>query len=629
MALLSIQDVTLSFGTEPLLVNINLHIEPGERICLLGRNGVGKTTLLKLIDGRLTPDSGIISTDSKTAIASLTQDVPLEMTGTVFDQVSAGLGTRGKLISQYHIATQKLAANPTDTALLKKLEQLSREIDTENAWQINQLVEVIIQKTQLNPDANVASLSAGMKRRVLLAKALVRQPDLLILDEPTNHLDVDTIIWIEEFLQRYKGALVFVSHDRAFIRNLSTRIIEIDRGDLKSFSCDYDTYLARKQALLDAQAVEQGLFDKKLAKEETWIRKGVRERRKRNQGRVRDLLKMRQERAQRRQLIGTAKLSTNDPARSGRLIIEAKNISFGYEPDNFIIKDFSTMIMRGEKIGILGPNGSGKTTLLRLLLGQLTPKNGTIRHGVNLEIAYFDQLHSQLDPARSVFENVADGNQTVFINGSSRHVFGYLQDFLFTPAQSRNPVANLSGGERNRLLLAKLFAKPSNVLVLDEPTNDLDMETLDLLEEFILNYPGTVLLVSHDRQFLNNVVTAILAIEQPPTVKEYTGGYDDWLRQKLLPQTEAEQVSSEKVKPKPQKQTTKKLTYKLQKELETLPTKIEQLETQQHQLMQTLSDPDFYKSGQDVAQTNVKLKELTTQIEDAYQRWHQLEQLEN
>ncbi len=628
MSLVGMQDVSVGFGGEPLLKHMDLQIEPGERICLLGRNGVGKSTLMKLIAGELTADSGTLSRGAKVTITSLTQDVPVGMMGTIFDQVAAGLGSRGKLLADYHLVSHRIAAEPHNTALLSQLDKLGHALDSDNGWQINQYVEVIIEKMILDPDADVASLSAGMKRRVLLAQALVREPDILLLDEPTNHLDIETVIWIEEFLDRYKGSLIFVSHDRAFIKKMATRIIELDRGRLRSYFCNYETYLKRKEAELEAEAVEQALFDKRLAQEEVWIRKGIRARCCRNEGRVRALKRLREERSQRKEVMGTARLSLNDTQQSGRLVIEAKNISFGYTPDRPIISDFSTTIMRGDKIGIMGPNGSGKTTLLRVLLAELAAQKGTVRHGVNLEIAYFDQLHAQLDYSKSVYENVADGNETIVINGGSRHIVGYLQDFLFTPVQSRNPVSNLSGGERNRLLLARLFAKPSNVLVLDEPTNDLDMETLDLLEEFLMNYPGTVLLVSHDREFLNNVVTSILAMEGNGSVREYGGGYDDWLMQRTTEKNaQAEKISVKEVRQKPIKEG-RSLSFKEKKELAAIPELIEKLEAQQRQLHEIMAKPDFYKRGDEVVTATNKLKELGRQLEETYARWHELEKLQ-
>jgi len=635
------QDVSVGYGGAPLLEHMNFQLEHGERICLLGRNGVGKSTLIKLICGELQPETGVISRPPSFSFACLTQTVPAGFIGTVFDVVSDGLGPRGKLLAEYHLLSHRVAAEPHDKALLTQLGKLQHSLDIEGGWQLNRYVEMIVEKIKLDIDAKVENLSAGMKRRVLLAQAIVREPDLLLLDEPTNHLDIEAITWLEEFLSQYNGALMFVSHDRAFVKKLATRIIELDRGQLSNYYCNYETYLPRKQALLENEAVEDALFDKKLASEEVWIRKGIKARRTRNEGRVRVLKKMREERRNRKELTGAVRMRLNDTQQSGNLVIEAKNISFGYTPEKPIISDFSTTIMRGDKIGIIGPNGSGKTTLLRVLLKELAAQQGRVRHGTNLDIAYFDQMHAQLDYDKSVYDNVADGSDTVVINGKPRHIIGYLQDFLFTPIQSRNAVANLSGGERNRLLLARLFIRPSNVLVLDEPTNDLDIETLDLLEEFLLDYPGTVLLVSHDREFLNNVVTSTLAMEGNGIVKEYVGGYDDWVRQSkntAVIKQEPEKALVAKRRPRrsplgaePGAQQTadrpRKLSFKEKKELEAIPKLIETLETEQQQLHDAMASPDFYKKCEDIAAVTARLKELGKQLETAYARWQILEEL--
>jgi len=628
MALIGFQDVNVGYGGPPLIERMNFQIERGERICLLGRNGAGKSTLMKLIRGDIEPECGVISRMPSLSVAYLTQVVPNDLKGTVFDTVSEGLGTRGKLLAKYHLLSHRVAEDPHNKTLLKKLDKLQHTLDMEGAWELNHHVETIVEQIKLDADAEVETLSAGMKRRVLLARAIVRQPDILLLDEPTNHLDIEAITWLEDFLSQYDGTLMFVSHDRAFIKKLSTRIIELDRGRLTAYNCDYETYKVRKEAALEIETTENALFDKKLAEEEVWIRKGIKARRTRNEGRVRELKKLRETRRQRKEQTGTVRLQMQDTQLSGRLVIEAKNISFGYEPDKPIIRDFSTLIMRGDKIGIIGPNGSGKTTLIRVLLKELEAQHGTLRHGVNLEVAYFDQQHAQLDSEKSVFESVADGNENIMFNGAPRHVIGYLQDFLFTPGESRNAVGNLSGGERNRLLLARLFAKPSNLLILDEPTNDLDIETLDLLEEFLLNYPGTVLMVSHDRAFLNNVVTSTFVLEGDGVVKEYVGGYDDWLRQRQ------EQPRPEQKKtPKPEKDTKsdkpRKLSYKEKKELESLPQLIETLEAEQQQLHDTMADPNFYKQGTNIATTAARLEELKQQLQTSYTRWEELEALQN
>jgi ATP-binding cassette subfamily F protein uup len=570
----------------------------------------------------------------RVTVTCLTQTVPAGLKGKVFVVVSEGLGSRGKLLAEYHLLSHRVATEPHNKGLLGQLDKLQHALDIEGGWQLNRYVEMIVEKIKLDIDAEVESLSAGMKRRVLLAQAIVREPDMLLLDEPTNHLDIEAITWLEEFLSQYNGTLMFVSHDRVFVKKLATRIIELDRSQLQNYYCDYETYLPRKQALLENEAVEDALFDKKLASEEVWIRKGIKARRTRNEGRVRVLKEMREKRRNRKDITGTVRMRLHNTQLSGNLVIEAKDISFGYTPEKPVISGFSTTIMRGDKIGIIGPNGSGKTTLLRLLLKELATQKGSVRHGTNLDIAYFDQLHAQLDYEKSVYDNVADGSETVVINGKPRHIIGYLQDFLFTPIQSRNTVANLSGGERNRLLLARLFIRPSNVLVLDEPTNDLDIETLDLLEEFLMDYPGTVLLVSHDREFLNNVVTSTMAMESEGIVKEYVGGYDDWVRQSK--NTPAIQQQPEKA-PAPSRQTgrkqtadrPRKLSFKEKKELEAIPKLIETLETEQQQLHDAMANPDFYKKHADIAAVTARLKELGKQLENTYARWQILEELQN
>ena len=633
MALLGLQDVSIGFGGYPLLVHMNFHLEHGERICLLGRNGVGKSTLMKLICGELEHESGFVSRAPSLSVTCLTQVIPIDLKGTVFDVVSEGFGPQNKLLAKYHLLSHRIAAEPDNKNLLGQLGKLQHSLDTEGGWQLNRYVEMIVEKIKLDADAQVENLSAGMKRRVLLAQAIVREPDILLLDEPTNHLDIEAITWLEEFLSQHSGALMFVSHDRAFVKKIATRIIELDRGRLTSYQCNYETYLLRKEAAMEAEKAQNTLFDKKLALEEVWIRKGIKARRTRNEGRVRALNKMREERRQRKELIGIVRMRLQDAQLSGRLVIEAKAISFAYKPDEPIIREFSTLIMRGDKIGVIGPNGSGKTTLLRVLLKELAAQQGTLRHGTNLEIAYFDQSHAQLNYDKSVSENIADGSETIIVNGSPIHIIGYLQNFLFTPSQARNSVSNLSGGERNRLLLARMFARPSNILVLDEPTNDLDIETLNLLEEFLLNYPGTVLLVSHDREFLNNVVTSTLVIEGDGVIKEYVGGYDDWLRQskKTFPsQQPLKRSPAKKAKTKQISDRPRRLSFKEKKELEAMPKLIETLETQQQQLHDAMANPDFYKKNtkMKIATDTTKSKELAEQLEKAYARWQTLEELQ-
>ena len=533
MGLIWINEVSVSFGGPRLLDGATLQIEAGERIGLLGRNGSGKSTLMKLLVGDITPDTGEIIRSGEVRIAMLPQDVPDDLPGTVYDVVASGGREHLELLREYHDLTLQMARSGDD-GLLKKLEQVQHRLETSGAWLYHQRVETVIARTDLDENAEFRFLSAGMKRRVFLARALVNDPDLLLLDEPTNHLDINAILWLEDFLLKFEKTLMFVTHDRAFLQRLATRIVEIDRGRLMSFPCDYGTYLERRQAVLEAQEKQWQEFDKKLAREETWVRQGIKARRTRNEGRVRALVQMRRERARRQEQAGNVRLTIQEAERSGRLVVEAEKISFAFG-DKKIVEGFSTAIIRGDKVGIIGPNGSGKTTLLKILLGDLEPQQGRVRLGTGVRIAYFDQLRAQLDENRTLKDNIADGNDMVIVGGVSRHVVGYLQDFLFPPERILSPVSSLSGGERNRLLLAKLFILPSNVLVLDEPTNDLDAETLELLEDRLLEYSGTILMVSHDRAFLNNVVTSTIVFEGEGRLQEYVGGYDDWLRQRTVP----------------------------------------------------------------------------------------------
>jgi len=586
---------------------VSLQIQKGEKVCLLGRNGAGKTTLLKLINNDQEPDKGTMARQQGLTTAYLPQEVPQTISGQVFHVVLGGFEKQTP--------------------------------DTEGEWEIHRQTENIIARMSLDANAPFENLSAGMKRRVLLARALASKPDILLLDEPTNHLDIDAITWLEEFLTRYEGALLFVTHDRMLVRKLANRIIELDRGKLSSWNCDYQTYLERKEASLDAEKGQWDGFDKKLAKEEAWLRQGVKARRTRDEGRVNALLKMREERRTRRELMGAARISLQDAKRSGKLVVETENVCFGFT-EKSIIRDFSTLIMRGDRVGIIGPNGSGKTTLLHLLLGRLQPRQGNIRLGAKLEVIYFDQLRDQLEEEKSVQDNVAGGNDRVLINDKNRHIIGYLQDFLFSPERARTPVKVLSGGERNRLLLAKLFARPSNLLVMDEPTNDLDMETLELLEDLLLEYKGTLLLVSHDRAFLNNVVTSTLVLEGEGRVEEYVGGYDDWLRQRSLAASSTASAAPSTPKTPPpetgektpqRRQRPRKLTNKEKQELETLPRRIEELETEQQELYNTMSDPGFYKQdgrSSPSARAAERLQTIKNELSRAYHRWEELESSE-
>ena len=620
----------MSFGGPLLLDAATLTIEEGERIGLLGRDGTGKSTLLKLLDGEVLPDSGEIVRNTGTRVSLLPQDVPEALPGTIYDVVASGGQGHLDLLRQYHELTVQLA-HGSGADLLKKLERVQHRLETSGAWHFHQRVEMVISLTSLDGEAEFRTLSAGMKRRVLLAKALANEPDLLLLDEPTNHLDIDAILWLEEFLLKFNKTIVFVTHDRAFLQRMATRIVEIDRGRLLSFDSDYDTYLERRQALLDTEEKTWQDFDRKLAREEVWIRQGIKARRTRNEGRVRALEQLRLERDLRRERMGDARMAIVEADRSGRLVVEADKISFAFDGKK-ILDNFSTAIIRGDRVGILGPNGSGKTTLLKILLGELVPQKGRVRLGSGLKIAYFDQLRAQLDDDRTLRESIADGGDTVFVGGSSRHVVGYLQDFLFSTDQIQAPVRLLSGGERIRLLLAKLFSVPSNVLVLDEPTNDLDTETLALLEERLLEYGGTILLVSHDRAFLNNVVTSTLVFEDDGRLREYAGGYDDWLRQRPEPTTRKEPKAVER-EGKPAKerppQAKRKLSYKEARELEALPQRIETLEEERTEIIATLSSSEFYAASDSarVTSTNSRLEALELELEEAYSRWERLEEL--
>ena len=620
MALINLRRITVGFGSPLLIDGIDLQIEKGERVCLVGRNGVGKSTLMKVISGAIQPDGGEITVQQGIKITRLTQEVPQDITGTVFEVIGGGLGDIYKLLADYHNVSRTLGEDGGEKALAE-FERIHHELDTKGGWQANQMVETVISKLRLPADMDFSALSGGYKRRVLLGRALVSDPDLLLLDEPTNHLDIESIGWLEEFLLGYGGAILFVTHDRMLLRKLATRIIELDRGRLTSWQCDYGNYIERKEALLNSEAQQNALFDKKLSEEEIWIRQGVKARRTRNEGRVRALQDMRRLRSERRELEGNAKMKLQEAELSGKLVIEAKGISYSYDEGSSIVKDFSTTIARGDKVGIIGPNGSGKSTLLKLLLGKLEPVKGTVRLGTRLEVAYFDQHRAVLDEERTVRDNIGDGNDQVIIDGKPRHIIGYLQDFLFSPSRARTPVKALSGGERNRLLLAKLFTRPSNVLVMDEPTNDLDSETLDLLEELLLDYPGTVLLVSHDRAFLNNVATSTLVFEKHG-LNEYIGGYDDWLRQRPKDVEEKDEKRRNREKPKKDKAKT---GFKEERELSDLPAKIEALEAEQHKLFEKMAAPDFFRQGKKTAEAKTRMEEVESELADSYSRWEELE----
>ena len=627
MPLVTLQDIYLSYGQPPLIDRINLVIEPGERICLIGRNGAGKSTLLKILTGQVTADEGVLKRAAGVKIAQLEQSVPHDATGSVFDVIAEGLGEEGKLAARYHHLILQLGSDPSDK-VMNELEEVQGELERVDGWDINQRVEAIVTTMELNPDVDISSLSGGYKRRVLLARALVCKPDLLLLDEPTNHLDIDAIQWVEAFLLKWEGALLFISHDRRFMNNLATRFVEIDRGQLAEFNCNYATYIQRKKDMLETEDRHNALFDKRLSQEEVWIRQGIKARRTRNEGRVRALEALRVEHAARRKQVGTAKMDIQQADKSGKIVAEANDISFAFDDGNAVVKSFSTLIQRGDKVGLIGRNGVGKTTLLKLLLGQLEPQQGKIKTGTNLNIAYFDQYRAALDESKTVQDNVSGGRDMLEVGGKSRHVISYLQDFLFSPDRCRQPVSALSGGERNRLLLAKLFTQPSNILVLDEPTNDLDIDTLDLLEELLIDYKGTVLLVSHDRSFLNNVVTSTLVFEGNAVINQYIGGYDDWLRQRKAEQTPTTGKASATATKASSKTDApvKKRSYKVQRELDKLPAEIERLETEIAAISEQMNQPHFYQAERSVTATIEKnLATVQEQLNQCYQRWEDLE----
>lgn len=629
MALIKLESACLAYGHVPLLDKVDLQINAGERVCLVGRNGAGKSTLMRVMEGQAELDDGGLWKKPDLRIGILSQEVPQLDDLSVYDVVAAGLDRMGKVIADYHHVLHEMETDFSD-ALNNKLARLQDEIDSNDGWNLEQRITAVITKLELPEDALMSSLSGGYKRRVMLARALVLEPELILLDEPTNHLDVEAIQWMEEFLLGFNGAVLFITHDRTFLRHLATRIVELDRGKITSWPGNYDTYIKNKEERAVIEEQQNALFDKKLAQEEVWIRQGIKARRTRNEGRVRALEQLRKERSDRLNKVGNVNLQIEKGTASGKIVAEAEGISKSFG-DKVIVKSLTTKIMRGDRIGILGPNGVGKSTLLKMLLGELEPDTGTVQLGTKLSVAYFDQQRAVLDPEKTVADNLNFGSDTITINGRSRHVMSYLQDFLFPPARVRSPVKSLSGGERNRLLLARLFIQPANLLVLDEPTNDLDVETLELLEELLCNYDGTLILVSHDRTFLDNVVTSTLAFEGDGVINEYVGGYDDWLRQSKeraankKSQSSANKKSSNKETIKPEGKKKEKLSYKDQYELDTLPQQIESLESEQTEIQNKIAEPDFYQQDKkDVDKVLARLSELEKELETTYERWEKL-----
>jgi len=631
MALLRLQNIQLSFGGPALLDNLNLSIELSERICLIGRNGAGKSSLLKIINGKIKPDSGEITKQSGVVITQLEQEVPQDLSGSVYSVVAGGLATTGELLQEFNALSMQTEGH--DEAWMAKLESVQKKLEACDGWKFSQNIDSIITLLTLEPEADFSQLSGGVKRRVLLARALVQDPDILLLDEPTNHLDISVIQWLEEFLLNYKATLIFITHDRSFLRRLATRIVEIDRGNATSWPGDYDNFLRRKQEQLEAESAENARFEKKLAQEEVWIRQGIKARRTRNEGRVRALKALRVEHAAIRKLQGNAKLQMDSGEKSGKKVVEAENISYSIDGKN-LVDDFSILVQRGDRIGLVGPNGVGKTTLLRLLLGRLEPTSGTTELGTSLQVAYFDQLRDQLDEEKSVKDNLDSGADNITINGKSKHVISYLQDFLFTPQRANSPVNSLSGGERNRLMLAKLFIKPANVLVLDEPTNDLDVETLELLEDLLLNYEGTVIIVSHDRTFINNLVSSCLVFEGNGVIREYVGSYDECMQQ------QQDRASNEAAQTKKPQQNTgkksnsqnqsaknggKKLSFKLQHELDSLPKEIEVLEQNIEATEAEMASAEFFKKDHATTQKITDgYQTMQFELAEKYERWETL-----
>ena len=638
MSLINLTNAYLSFSDAPLLDHIDMSIEVNERVCLVGRNGAGKSTLLKVLNKEVPLDEGQIVYENNVVVSRLQQDPPRDVQGNVFDFVAEGLQEQAQLLKDYHELSHRVEQEPSESNLAK-LAKMQEQLDHQNGWQLENRIRNVISSLSLDSEAQLSSLSGGWLRKAALAKALVCQPTVLLLDEPTNHLDIETIKWLEEFLKSFNGSIVFISHDRSFIRQMATRIIDLDRGKIASWSGNYDNYLLGKEEALRVEELQNAEFDKKLAQEEVWIRQGIKARRTRNEGRVRALKAMRQEYSERRKVMGSAKMQIEEALRSGKIVFELENVTYQVD-DKLLVNDFSVQVLRGDKIALIGPNGIGKTTLLKLMLGNLTPTSGSVHCGTKLEVAYFDQYRLELDPEKTVMDNLAEGKQEVMVNGRSRHVLGYLQDFLFPPKRARTPVRALSGGERNRLLLAKLFLKPSNLLVLDEPTNDLDIETLELLEELVNDYQGTVLLVSHDRQFVDNVVTQCWFFEEKGHIGIYAGGYADALQQQQQAQPVKVSTVNSSQQPKKESNTTNnqnkesavkkkvKLSYNEQRELAQLPSKIEQLEIAIADLQAQIGQSDFFNQPHDITGPVLQsLSDKEAELEAVFERWEQLEAL--
>ncbi len=625
MTLLRFDNVSLAYGHVPLLAHVDFQIEAGERVCLVGRNGAGKSTLLRVVSGAAVPDEGEVWRADALRVGYLEQEVPPDAEQTIFQVVAAGAGELGALLAEYHEAAHRAVAADG----LDRLAGLQARIEALDGWSLGRKVETILTRLNLPEDKRLADCSGGIRRQVMLARALVSEPDLLLLDEPTNHLDINAITWLEKFLLAYRGALIFITHDRTLIRHLATRIVDLDRGRLASFPGNFESYLAKKDELLEIEARASAKFDKKLAEEEAWIRRGVKARRTRNEGRVRALQAMRSARGRRLEALGAARFGIDAGELSGKLVVDLRGVSFAYG-DHVVVKDLSTAILRGDRVGIIGPNGSGKSTLLKLILGELEPSAGQVVRGTRLQVAYFDQHRRRLDPEKTVRENMTDGSDYVTVKGRTRHVAGYLRDFLFPPQRIDSPVKSLSGGERNRLLLAKIFTRSVNMMVLDEPTNDLDVDTLELLEELLADYKGTLLLVSHDRTFLDNVVTSTLVFEGGGRIGEYVGGYEDWARyRRLMDEKSAAQkpapaaASREKPAGAP-----RKLSYKEQRELEALPGRIETLEAEQAELHAWLSDAGLHQQGREkIAAAAARLETLAKELQQCYERWQTLEKI--